>query len=601
MKTYTFPLLLATAYLALALGYSAIVPIYEAPDEPGHFHLIVHLHNNHSLPVQSFEYPTYAHHPPLFYVLAALISAPADIRDNAGLPQFRDHVDWNWVDGPTVAFHLCADTLFDQGHLELSGLQSGGVLAFHLARLVSVFAGLATVLLTFAIGRLLFPNRPEIGAVTALLVAFNPQMLFINSIVTNDALLIAACTGMLWQLLRTLRTPQETRQWLYLGLWSGVAMLTKASAVAAIGVVGLCWLVYAVRSDSRPAFMLYFKNGIVFGLTFLALTGWWFVRNQLLYGDPMGWQVYRQIWSENLRPEPMTWADIPFLLDLQFKSFWGLFGWLNVYPPDWFYYIVGAFLVLSAAGWVIFFRQGGWRAWSLLQRNAMFVFVAYIVLQQGFIFYQNTVHDHSMAQGRYLFPAVVPLMLIIAIGLVTLLSARPRLMLAPAATGALFVGLAIYALFGVIEPTYRNLPHLMSLAQSTDFVFADTFAMQGYRTDIRQLDDRSRIDLQLQWKALDKPDFDYTVFVHAVDGNGETLGQHDRIPGHGLGYTPTAWEIGDVVTDTWQVDVPLFQWDSSQWESELQLRVGMYHWETGERLAERDYGDYVLLDLCQRS
>lgn len=111
MKTYTFPLLLATAYLALALGYSAIVPIYEAPDEPGHFHLIVHLHNNHSLPVQSFEYPTYAHHPPLFYVLAALISAPADIRDNAGLPQFRDHVDWNWVDGPTVAFHLCCQRL----------------------------------------------------------------------------------------------------------------------------------------------------------------------------------------------------------------------------------------------------------------------------------------------------------------------------------------------------------------------------------------------------------------------------------------------------------------------------------------------------------
>src|SRR5574337_2183942 len=65
------------AYLALAFGFSVANPIYESTDELHHLRYTRYLQEFHALPEQRADQPRIqAHHPPLYYLIAALVTAP---------------------------------------------------------------------------------------------------------------------------------------------------------------------------------------------------------------------------------------------------------------------------------------------------------------------------------------------------------------------------------------------------------------------------------------------------------------------------------------------------------------------------------------------
>ena len=98
-------LILVGAYLILATFFATNVPIYEAPDESGHFDQIVHLITFRSLPIQSVEHRNYAHHPPLYYLAAAIPAALSDVNDVSSMPTLRPDFKWPSFDSPAVATH----------------------------------------------------------------------------------------------------------------------------------------------------------------------------------------------------------------------------------------------------------------------------------------------------------------------------------------------------------------------------------------------------------------------------------------------------------------------------------------------------------------
>ena len=61
--------LILALYAFLGLGYSLLVPIWEAPDEPDHYRLALHIAREGELPTR--EANTEAHQPPLYYWLAS--------------------------------------------------------------------------------------------------------------------------------------------------------------------------------------------------------------------------------------------------------------------------------------------------------------------------------------------------------------------------------------------------------------------------------------------------------------------------------------------------------------------------------------------------
>ncbi len=87
--------------------------------------------------------------------------------------------------------------------------------------------------------------------------------------------------------------------------------------------------------------------------------------------------------------------------------------------------------------------------------------------------------------------------------------------------------------------------------------------------------------VRLLWRAEEAPQSSWTVFRHVVC-DGRLIGQKDGPPA--LGYYPTElWRAGDVIEDV--AEIPLSEpFDAACCE----IRLGWYHWPSGERLAVQE-------------
>jgi 4-amino-4-deoxy-L-arabinose transferase-like glycosyltransferase len=245
-RRYRYLALLLTVGFALLAGFCSVVtPLWEAPDEVGHFLFIQQLLRTGQLPEQQIDVMGQAHHPPLYYLIASLFAVPANLEVSAGA--FRPNPNFIWAGGDetNISFHHTDETF------PFRGLS----LAVHLARTASILMGTTTVLLIIALGWQIFPEKREVGLLAAALVAFNPQFLFINSAINNDALLALATTGILWQSIRMREKTGRLGQWLLLGLWIAVALLAKSSSfvVATVAVAFLALDAWRGRTY-RPFF-----------------------------------------------------------------------------------------------------------------------------------------------------------------------------------------------------------------------------------------------------------------------------------------------------------------------------------------------------------
>ncbi len=104
--------------------------------------------------------------------------------------------------------------------------------------------------------------------------------------------------------------------------------------------------------------------------------------------------------------------------------------------------------------------------------------------------------------------------------------------------------------------------------------------------------------LRLLWQASRPPDFNYTLFVHALDSAGNLIAQADMEPLGGQ-YPTSIWEAGETVL----MEVPLAAFAPRTTPTEIAgLRLGWYRWDTGARLPATEAGqplpdDALRLDL----
>ena len=611
---------LAVVFALLAILYSLVTPLWEAPDEVGHFDYVAHLLTERSLPRQRIGELGEAHQPPLYYALAALAASPADLSDTTGGFRLNPRFVWAGRGGKDVniSLHGTAETFPYRGE----------ALGLRLARLASVLMAAVTVLLTVALGWRLFPERPLVGLLAGCLTAFNPQFLFISSAVNNDNLLAATATGAWWQVSRALDRPAGWRPWSYVGLWVGAAMLAKTSGVMVAVGVGVALVVLGWR---RRSAQLALRAGLAVALPALLLTAPWFIRNQLVYGDPVGWSMYQQLGYGDVQPAAFGWNEATQFLSVQFRSFWGVFGWMNVPAPGWFYGLVLALVVVGLGGfvWQAVRGDGGhqtlegsgylWKPKGLRaspdskaatgslsavagdRRDgpgpdhtlALLLLAALALSFQAMLTAIVTRCDPSCYQGRYLFPVIGPLMLLLSYGLLGWFR-RVSGLWAGGLSLAL-VGLAVYTPFAVIRPAYEVVPlprwHAWLIPHRTDVAVADLADLRGYRVERGE----THVTLTLYWQARRTADQDYYVSAHLLDAADEVVAKADHIPGRGAGYPPRRWQPEDLVADEHRLDLP-----PDLRPGRYRFRVGMYHRPTRQRLplfaGDTPLGEHLILD-----
>jgi hypothetical protein len=114
-------------------------------------------------------------------------------------------------------------------------------------------------------------------------------------------------------------------------------------------------------------------------------------------------------------------------------------------------------------------------------------------------------------------------------------------------------------------------------------LLGDKIELLGY--DLTQTN--AAVDLVFYWQSLVPVDTDYTVFVHILDQDGNTVAQQDSPPAGGA-YPTGLWDEGEIIRD--EILLPVGELEPGMYE----VVVGMYDFESGQRLGVEDSVDSVI-------
>ena len=309
-------------------------------------------------------------------------------------------------------------------------------------RLLGIFFGMLVILATYAIGRILAPDRPHLAWGAAALVAFLPQFLFMQGVVNNDALANALAALALLFAVRVATGPTtpgdpqnpspafHRRDLALLGLFAGLGLVTKLTTAALAGVAAVAVLIALAKPsdsaslDARTLRQRLAESVLFAGLPFLAVTGWWWLYNWRLNGDLLGTAQWESAAAMSLRTKPL-WPDLPQYFWIQFTTFWGRFGWTSIPLADIVYTALLIICAAALAGLVVTTIRTRPRLRTANRTAAgWFIVLTAALLTYASVFSQAFTFDLVIAQGRYLFPALPALALLFVTGLLAWVPAR---------------------------------------------------------------------------------------------------------------------------------------------------------------------------------
>jgi hypothetical protein len=638
-------ILIVLAFLAFGTLYSITVPLFEAPDEDGHYTYVRYVARTGRLPVICLDSadcldsrlrphasgsreavsPYVINHPPLYYGLAGLATSWLELPSREEAVQYNPHFDYGvrGLRGNKNAVIHSQEEAFPYRGISL---------AVHIGRWVSLLLGSWAVWATYLLALELFPDRRWLGLGAASITAFNPQFLFTSARLGNDAAVAGFCSLTLWATVRFLNQEQPRtvadRWWhpIVMGGFLGLALLSKVNAVGLLPVVALAILLKAVRRRSLRSFFLWI--GVTFGVC-MAIAGWWYVRNGVLYHDPLLWKVHLELVPRR-EPTPSLGELYRHEFGSLEASFWAVFGWMNIPVHEWIYRALRIVTRVAALGLLLLVVRK--TVGQLRSRNRLGCAASDTdagAQDQGIrdsrvpSVNRGTVADLGLgmtvlwliilflsllqfmrvqpgAQGRYLFPGISAISLLFLLGLSQWVPQRGegqriQPLLTGVVTGGLFV-LALLCPCVYIAPAYAH-PPILSPGQLPDDLnrmqvsFGRRVALLGAKVGRQALHPGQKAEVTLCWESLAEMDEGYSVFLHLL-GRGtlsggaegkERVGQLDIYPGVGS-YPTTLWQVGDIICDDYEVPI------SRQMAAPVaaQVEVGLYQRDSMERLPAFD-------------
>lgn len=444
-QAYIIVAVLMIIHVALAIWYASVTPWRTggavfgqyakdigAPDERQHVNYIQRLANGEGFPVFDPKdpnlYETYqSHQPPAFYVLATGWSKLTGV---------------DFVPAPVPGFGMSGEPGgIDKGENALK------------MRALNAFVGAGTVLGVFFLGLWGF-RRWDIGVVAASFAALLPMNVALSGAVSNDPMLICLCTWVL-----ALAAKGMTQGWTWkvvaaTGLLTGLAMLTKTTAVSLLPILLLAAL---LPQKQKPSVA---KAGALVGIVILVAGGWW-IRNQSLYGDPLAMKAFTDAFQGSAQkstivaqiqasgdgsPEMTYWKD--WIGWWSARSFFGAFGYMDIWmnesgraisatDKNTIYRLLIVGLIVALLGWVLATAKTEVKNdWPVQVVNGAFI----LVVTALFIRF-NT--QYFQAQARYFLPALGPISCGVGIGAVYL--AKQKWQAALAVVAIVLLGVNLYA------------------------------------------------------------------------------------------------------------------------------------------------------------
>lgn len=562
LKEHRWAGIIVVLYLALAILYGAAIPIFETPDENGHYAYIHELTEGRGLPVQgtpSGERVTgyVASHPPLYYALCAALTF-----------WIRDDVDfWDWAWRNPYHANGFPGSVGNKNFLIHTDAESfpwqGTPLTVHIARLVSALLGAVAVLGTYGTAWELAGDRrvrPYIAAGAAALTAFNPMFVFTGARVSNDAAVAAFGSLTIWWATRLAARGLSRRGLVSLGAALGLAALSKLSGLTLAPAVALALLLNATRNtqhairNTRLATRITLDALLLFG-TAILVCGGWFLRNLILYDELMGVNAWLSH-TGTVRPEPIGFLEvIPQLEGLE-MSYWAMFGWFNIPVAPWMYRAWWVLVRLAVAGLLVLLADqwARWRWSRPAQAGLTVVFVAFLGV---FASVWQFIMIVLGSQGRYLFPAIAAISTLLMLGLARLTgrdSSAPLQVTFTALVGFAHLVASVAILFVYILPAYARPQPVAEAGLPGDLTRFDVtvagtpIRLLGGRIEVDEARPGDRVPVSLYWQTQAPVEEDYVAHVRLLGRGWERVAGTDGYPGGGT-FPTSLWEPGVIYQD----------------------------------------------------
>lgn len=434
-------LFILSGYLIFGIGYAVVTPQWQNPDEPAHYNYIHQLAATKRLPV--LEHADYN-------------QTYLELIIRHGFPPELEIDSLNYESHQPPFYYLLALPVYYLGH--------GQVLPL---RFFSLTIGACLIVVAYLICCTIAPNQDTLAYSTAVFIALLPQHTAMMASINNDALAELLMALVLWLALRErlgLSTGRLERS--LLGLIVGLTFLTKLTVVISYPVAAFA-LLRRLQYDHKQSIqgnrVLHAKNAfidlfLILVLPLLLASPWW-LRNLLLYGWPDCLGMIRHASVVALQPQTGEWIVVngflgwfSRLLTFTFQSFWGQFGWMAVPMQPFIYTIIFFFCAVLIGNWFTARIQGSKNSIHNLEKGATeILFISTCLTLLAYLSYNVRFVQH---QGRYLYSAIVPISLAIALSWKSLIH-RLRFhyrYFSFSVLASLLVCLNLYVLYAVLQP-----------------------------------------------------------------------------------------------------------------------------------------------------
>jgi hypothetical protein len=452
--------LLLLAYLIVGSLFAILTPDWQVPDEPAHYNYARQIaERRRCCPViepgdwdqaylsqltserfrldlldrlDTVQYED--HQPPLYYQMSSMIyrwlsSSLIVMRLFSVL--LGTGVVWCTYalskallpDRPGVAFGAAAFVAFLPQHVAiLAGVNNDS--------LVELLIGL-TLLMTarFVLGQL--EQNRRLGMILLIITLPALSILLAGSRVAVTVGIVFLALVAVGALTPALVNNGDWQIWT-IGILAGLIFATKATGYFVAGLIPLAIVlryrrpVNAPRIVRRAYVRTLTRRLAYFLIPALVLGGIWWLRNFYIYGFPdfAGLGAHNRVVVDQVRTAARI-AEIgagPYLAEAvrtTFNSFWGQFGWMALPLQDWMYAIFLALMLIVGVGLLVdrLVLKPLSVAPELARRKRLVWLILWLAIGLTLLMYVYYNAEFLQLQGRYLFPALIPTGLLLAVGL----------------------------------------------------------------------------------------------------------------------------------------------------------------------------------------
>lgn len=370
----------------LYFTWSLLIPYGKAPDEPLRFDIVNFIYKYHSLPIlgdkrlmyDGYSGVSYAALPCLPYIIEGIICI---ILSKIG-----------------IAFQ-----------------------AYQIARFISVLSGIGSVYFLYLSCNKLFTNFHTKFFVT-LMFAFIPEFSFVCGYVNQDAFMIFLVSIITYLGIEGIRNNWAYKTVIKIGIISGFVLLAYLNGyVILLSILILVILSYK-HKDKNFCLKLLLSLLIMF-----SISGWWFIRNFILYnGDILGMKTNALMskilgapYRPSLHEKGISLFQMIFKnnwLPNSFNSYWACFGWMDITLPFYYYIFMLFLIILSVSGWAFYVYNK--KSKIKLNNNSYFyIFNIISILLSICLSLYYSLYIDFQPQGRYIYPGLIASIIIIGKGI----------------------------------------------------------------------------------------------------------------------------------------------------------------------------------------